>query len=75
MRLPTSPEATLLDAAELEEIALELERPQSLSGAHALWNRIAALGASEVAQLVARLGLLRSGDLAGSNDKAVREVA
>ncbi len=32
-----------MDDAELERIAAELQRPQSLSGAHALWNPVAAL--------------------------------
>jgi len=67
----------MLDAAELVQIAAELQRPQSLSGAHALWNRVAALGASEAALLVAQMGWLRTGELAGPDvaDKAVREAA
>jgi hypothetical protein len=67
----------MLDAAELEEIAAELQRPQSLSGAHALWNRVAALGAAEAALLAARLGWIRTGELARPDvaDKAVREAA
>jgi len=66
-----------VDAAELEQIAAELQRPQSLSGAHALWNRVAALRASEAALLVARLAWLRTGERAGHDaaDSAVAEAA
>jgi hypothetical protein len=66
-----------VDDAELEQIAAELQRPQSLSGAHALWNRVATLRASEAALLAARLGWLRAGERAGHDaaDSADAEAA